>query len=158
MIAAVDPMAALKPLHLPPGPAFWPPAPGWWIVALFGLALLAAAIYLYRRRDSLYRTAQQELAAIRTEFERIGDGGHALRQVSRLLKRVALSTDRRERVALLSGEAWLAYLSERSGTPFLDAEKTAAFCRGLYQVSGPDTEDLDWLFEAAGRWIDRVLK
>jgi len=158
MIAAIDPMTALRPLHLPPDPSFWPPAPGWWAVGLSCLVLLAVAVFLYRNRNTLSRRALQELEAIRADFQRSGDGGQAQRRVSRLLKRVALSTDRREKVASLSGQAWLAYLKERSGTPFLSAAEAETFCQGMYSPRRPEPEDLEWLFEAAGRWIERVLR
>ena len=43
--SGIDPLSALRDIHLPPEPGFWPPAPGWWILALI-LVLVASALAL----------------------------------------------------------------------------------------------------------------
>ena len=39
---------ALRDIHLPGDPSWWPPAPGWWMLALL---LVAAHLVLVRRRE-----------------------------------------------------------------------------------------------------------
>ena len=41
-----DPLLQLRGVHLPPDPAWWPPAIGWWLVAL--LTILAIGWVIYR--------------------------------------------------------------------------------------------------------------
>jgi hypothetical protein len=113
-----DPLAGLRGYHLPEPVSWWPPAPGWWVLALLVL-VLAAALGLgfarrYRRgRPS--RIARQELAALRAAYQRDGDAAALSRGLSRLLRRVALSRFPRRRVAGLTGEDWLAFLDEQGG-------------------------------------------
>lgn len=59
----------LRDIHEPLPPPFWPPAPGWWILAFLILVLIAVATYLaWRRYRAIerarmpYRVAERELA------------------------------------------------------------------------------------------------
>ena len=44
-----DPLAQLRDIHLPDTGGFWPPAPGWWLLALLSLTALALAVLWWRR-------------------------------------------------------------------------------------------------------------
>ena len=44
-----DPLAELRPNILPEPVGLWPPAPGWWIVALLVLAaIITGGLWLFR--------------------------------------------------------------------------------------------------------------
>ena len=115
--------ADLSNLHdivLPVPVSYWPPAPGWWILAL---AMLAVAVILIVRLVARYRRNAYRRAALR-ELDAIGpavDGASAM-HISAVLKRTALVAFPREQVAGLTGPAWLAFL-DRTG-------HTEAFGRG----------------------------
>ena len=60
-----DPLSQLRDIHLPDTGGFWPPAPGWWLLALIALAALAGLIWWLRRqrrRTRWLRLAKAELA------------------------------------------------------------------------------------------------
>jgi hypothetical protein len=124
---------------------WWPPAPGWWLIAaLVGVWVIAGvwALIARYRRDAYRRVAL-------TELERLQAAGDAA-GLATLLKRVALSAFPREQVASLCGTAWLAFLDRTGATdaftrgPGRSIEE-AAFTRG----AKPDAA----LFDAARRWI-----
>ena len=107
-------ISGLEPMIAPEGVAFWPPAPGWY--GLFAIVILALVYIAYRivrqwRRDRYRREALRQLSRIREE------GALELRPadiaaLNHLLKLTAMHCYTRERVASLSGEPWLNFLSE----------------------------------------------
>jgi hypothetical protein len=145
-------LSQLHDIHLPAAVSWWPPAPGWWGVS--ALVLIAAGLvfvlYVRRRRNRWRAKALAELARLRD-----ANPEPLLRDLSVLLRRVAISRYPRHDVAALTGEAWLAFLDRTLG----DAK---AFQSGAGRVllSGPyagsaevDTASLLALCE---RWIKRL--
>ncbi len=126
---ASDPLAGLRDIHLPLDPSWWPPAPGWWLLAVLVL-LLSVAVALgwrrARRRGAPYRAARRELQGIRNRYRDDGDAAAAARRVSVLLRRVVLAVRGEPAVAGLVGERWLEFL-DRAGA-------TDAFSRGPGRV------------------------
>jgi hypothetical protein len=115
---ASDPLAGLRGYHLPEPVSWWPPAPGWWLLALLGLlAAGLAARWLARRhrRGAPARAALRELGALQTAYGRDGDAAAYARGLSRLLRRYALARFPRGQVAGLAGEDWLAFLDAHGG-------------------------------------------
>ncbi len=104
----------LRDIHLPDPVSWWPPAPGWWLLLAVALVLvLSVAVVGSRRRQKrrLYREAVNELDRIHGEtWEKSRDSTSLVRELSELLRRVALSVYPRDRVAGLIGEDWLRFL------------------------------------------------
>lgn len=97
----------------PAAAAWWPPAPGWYVLAAILLVLLCWQAFRSWRRwrlNAYRRQALAELSTIRTECDET-----RLREVPGLLKRSALSVWPRESVASLSGAAWHRFLDTTGG-------------------------------------------
>lgn len=109
----------LRDIHLPPEIGWWPPAIGWWILVISVLLLVYGAIHAYRyfTRKTAMTQAAKLLDILRLEDDT--PSLEKIRQLSCLLRRLAISTDTRSEVAGLHGIAWLSYLDQSvPGTPF----------------------------------------
>jgi hypothetical protein len=109
-----DPLQQLKDVHLPAEPSWWPPAPGWWLLALAALCLAALALRQLRRWQRrrrpyvqaalLHEQLVSDLQAGALEPERY------VHEANALLKRIMLHARDEASAAALSGEAWLERL------------------------------------------------
>jgi hypothetical protein len=109
----------LKDIHLPDAIGWWPPAAGWWILAALILLLMVFFIWFYKRltRKTAIKTAQKILAQIKQDTAR--DNDDKLRELSVLIRRVAMSVSPRAEAAGLIGREWLAFLDgSLKGSPF----------------------------------------
>jgi len=157
--------AALSNLHdivMPSPVSWWPPAPGWYVLAAL-LVVLAARIawrVACRRRAGAYRRAAlRELEGLQTRMGAPAQRLEALRQLPLLLKRTALAAWPREEVAGLSGMEWLAFLDRSSGmNEFMDGGGRIlldlAYGRSPSLESLTD-EEVRALTGLAGRWIEK---
>ena len=115
-----DLLQQLRDIHLPAEPAWWPPAPGWWLLALITLGL---AIWLgsrlraaYRRRQPV-KLARQYYDDLYDAFGRGEiDGPAYLQQTNELLKRLYVHGVGDDRARSANDAQWLAYLDEQSGS------------------------------------------
>jgi hypothetical protein len=108
-------IAHFNPVQAPEAVEFWPVTIGWYLLAGLLILLIALLVYLqYRRwRHNQYRReALHALRAMEAELLEPDTRQSAIVQLSELLKRVALKVFPRERVASLTGEEWLAFLSQ----------------------------------------------
>lgn len=110
-----DPLAALHPLRPPEPLPWWPPAPGWWLLAGLLLAALAWAAWRswrHYRRNAYRRAARQAVQGILARHAEHGDSARTLGELNTVLKAVALQSCPRAEVASLSGERWRNFLNE----------------------------------------------
>jgi hypothetical protein len=147
----------LRDIHLPAAPPFWPPAPGWWLVAAAALLVLAWLGRVALRRHRLRRQRQQALAAL-AQFERdlaSERSPGALAQISIMLRRLALLRFPRRDVAALTGNNWLRFLDESGGGGrFLDGPGRV-LATGPYQAVLPADTDVRELVALVRSWIVR---
>jgi len=95
----------LRDIVVPEPPPLWPPAPGFWVLAIVILAVVAALFLWWRRareRNAYRRAGLALLKTVRTT-----------RDVNVILKRVALAAYPRPTVASLYGDDWVAFLDDR---------------------------------------------
>ena len=143
-----EPATSLDRLHdiaLPPAVAWWPPAPGWYVV--FTLALVAAAWMAFRawkrwQSNAYRREAARALASLESSAA-----------IAELLRRTALAIAPRSVIAEKTGTAWLDWLAAQFPEPMPDTVRTQ-LTAGVY---GPPaaSHELNVLRDYAGRWITR---
>lgn len=120
----------LRDVHRPPAPPLWPPAPGWWLLAV-GLAVAGVGLWLWRRARA--RRQARLLALFDAALASAGTPSERLARSSELLRRAA----RRHRADAdrLDGEAWLVFL-DTPRTRFLQGP-------GRRLLDGPFRPDID---------------
>ena len=109
----------LKDIHLPETIGWWPPAIGWWLIAIFIPLIIVFLYWLYKRltRKSAIKTAIKSLAIIK-QYSNL-ENDKKLRELSILIRRVAISVSPRAEAASLTGHQWLAFLDKSlAGAPF----------------------------------------
>ena len=106
-------LTQLAPAHAPPAPSWWPPAPGWW--ALGALAALLAAGAAWWLRDPHRASRRAALRELRRIREQVADPGSSARAIESVLRRYAMAVFGGERVARLTGKAWLEFLAAEGG-------------------------------------------
>lgn len=147
-----DPLAQLHPLREPAMTGWWPPAPGWWLLALLLLIALAALgwwLWQRYRANAYRRQALAQLAQIRSDYAGGSGPEQSLVALNALLKSVALRAYPRREVAALSGRAWLAFLNQQ-GAGKLQFEEALVVA---HYRQDPGEVDLDDLLACSARWI-----
>ena len=113
-----DLLAQLRDIHAAPELPWWPPAPGWWALALLLLLVLA---WLARRALVKYRTLQRrrQMLAWVDGLQATVDAGQNpqafLSILNQIFKIVALKAFPEHHCAQLSGSEWVDFLKEQIG-------------------------------------------
>jgi len=147
-----NPLSGLRDIHLPAPVSFWPPAPGWWMLAVGLLVFLALGLWWWRRyrRHRYRRQAMKALQDLRRAWQDGQSETELLGGISILLRRVAITRYGRRPVAALHGEAWLAFLDRTGrGTDFQT--------RGQELVDAPyrpgPVNSTETILDLASRWV-----
>ena len=148
----------LRDVHEGIAPEWWPPAPGWWLMAALSLVVIAGLLWLWRnrRRQTPRRVALAELTRLRGDFQRDGDGTAIAVGISTLLRRLALTHFPRSQVAGLVGDAWLQFLDRTGGNNQFSAGPGRALIRAPYRPT--EAFEIEALLNVAETWIKRVGK
>lgn len=147
-----DPLAALAPLRAPEAIGAWPPAPGWWLLAITVLAGIAAgAIWLLRRyqRNRYRRQGLEVLKRIEERYQQNRDPIACSAAINSLLKRVALQAYPQRNIAALSGQDWVDFLQDSGAGVF---EPVFA---DLHYRPRADHMPIETLLTQAREWINQ---
>jgi hypothetical protein len=150
----------LRDIHAAAPPALWPPAPGWWVLAVVLVVLLAmTALWLLRRYRAyrLKRKIMDELDTLTTSKAEENTEDFLI-QLSVLLRRIALRRHSRERVASLTGNDWLRFLDATGGGGEFEHGVGQILEIGPYRPPGPEPLPADELLALARRWVLQNIK
>ena len=159
MNPATGQLLDLRDIHAAPPPGLWPPAPGWWLLALL-LAVLAVLLLVRLRRllrvRRFRRRVLQELEDIGVRCRAEDPAGLAA-AVNTWLRRVALLRYPREQVASLTGNAWLEFLDATGGGGAFSGGAGRVLDSGPYSLhTAPAPREM--LLALAREWAGRNLE
>lgn len=119
------PLPGLRDIHPPDPISWWPPAPGWWLVATILILIWAVTLRFFLcwiRKKKLYRAALLELNILEAGYKAHKDAHYLAAEISSLLRRVCLSPSfprtqskqsnnlQDNNSKLFSARSWLAFL------------------------------------------------
>ncbi len=135
----------IEDIILPGEPGFWPPAPGWWLLALILLVALLRIIRRLWRGWPRWRARRRALGAIRR--------AHNAAEINRLLKGYAVRWLAAPPAA--QGDAWVQWMLQQGpALPPEDREVLKQLAEAPYRPDGiPDPEQLK---RAVIHWIRKV--
>ena len=148
----------LKDIHLPEAIGWWPPAIGWWLLAVLIPLLIVLLYWIYKRltRRTAIKTAKKNLAAIKENPAL--DNNKKLRELSMLLRRVAISVTPRTEVASLTGRQWLAFLDKSlTGAPFSEG-RGQLLADAPYRNTPPGELEISQLISLCEDWLKAQTK
>ncbi|MGX5202133.1 DUF4381 domain-containing protein [Aliikangiella sp. IMCC44632] len=161
MNQAEDPLAQLRPIHLPEINQSLMLAPGWWVV--IGL-LIAFVVYLGMR----WHKKRQKLKLIKpalTELENIATAKPnpaSVAQLSALMKRVCLTLYPAKQIASLAGIEWLNFIQQQTQTKLFNESQEKLFEAYIYQApnSASPLDEKDWaaLIQQSKLAIEQLIK
>jgi len=150
-------LKALADIDVPPPVSWWPETWGWTLLAVVLAVVVAFAVWRWLRHRRLNRYRREALALLaRLSGDNTED---AAREISELLKRVALAAWPRIEVASLSGDTWVTFLREHGGGTEIGAEAARLLGDGEYRASngrdGISNGQVRVLADTAGLWIEK---
>ena len=133
-----------------PGPvSWWPPAAFWWcLIALAAIWMLYGITSAIDRwfKNAYRRQALRELAALKHP---------QVATVSQILKRVAMVSFSRDRVASLSGEGWLQFLDQTCERVDFQSAPVNQIGTASRETAAGTCSESDWhkMIAIARNWI-----
>ncbi len=144
----------LRDIHIPDAIGLWPPAIGWWILAI----LIPIILYLLWRsvrfitRKTALKSAKKQFKALKINTKLTAQ--QRLIALSQLIRRTAISLNADKAVASLTGQGWLAFLNSSLTSPVFNDELGRLLTEGLYQ-SHIEDDNMTQLVEACEQWLQQ---
>lgn len=148
-----DLLSQLRDIHSAASVPWWPPAPGWWVLAMLVLAVL---VWIGKRLLKGFRNHQrrQQMLAwvdlLNISTDPRSEPQAYLATLNRIFKLIALRAFPQQSCAQLSGQDWADFLIERM-TKSPSAESLNILATGPYDPA--PVFDPELLSNLARNWI-----
>lgn len=141
--------------------AFWPPAPGYYLLVLMAALCLAIfyfrkkiIIKLFKRQKKWQRFAISELKNIEETMELSSQS--TIMELSELIRRIAMHKFSRKECASLEGKAWLLWLNEHDPSNYDWQKNAEILTKGPYAPADAkfDSRQVKSIINAIRRWTE----
>ena len=155
-------LAQLADIHLPAEVSFWPPAIGWWILALLLLIAGSFATKKLYEKVEQRKACQYALAELEGCLKRLDESTDQekllryVNDVNTVLRRVALVKFPESNPGSLIGETWIAFIRRTGKSSQLDEQLSAALSHGRFRKQVE--VDSQALNQMAHSWILSVYQ
>jgi len=147
----------LRDIHLPPEISWWPLAWGWWALLALVVLILVILFNWWRQRSSSQKhvdlsaqaSALKELERIEQQYSH--DPLGLVRELSVLLRRIAISLYGRRNVAGLTGMTWLQFLDKQGSSPVFSERFQQSLTELPYRAQG--STDAQALVQEVRQWL-----
>ncbi|OEO26398.1 hypothetical protein AX279_06145 [Pseudomonas sp. J237] len=160
----MNPLDQLQPLIQPDPISLWPPAPGWWLLAVLLPVVLWALYRLLKKlrrnqadkqpdisQDPLRLAALSELEALQKPYDGM-QAGPWLQSLNSLLKRLCVQRYPDSQCHTLTSRQWLAFLDNRC--PAAGLTRWMILVEGAYRPHCLlDDKAIAGLHQAVDTWI-----
>ena len=152
-----DPLLQLRDIHLPAPISWWPPAPGWWLLAILVVTLIVFSIRWWQRRlaQNCYRAeALQHLDELQLSLT--NEPLDQCREILALLRRTAKTAYPQLSIESELTSAMLTRLNQCCATPVFDEEIQQQLGKIPYQKNPEISEKLiQKLRESTRQWLKK---
>ena len=136
MQVPIDKTLQLHDIHLPDPAGWWPPAPGWWILAILLTALLTwmtVSVWRWLKYWHWRKRILQEFS----HFESI-DNVYFLTRITEKLRQLAIAVYPQDEVASLTGDSWLEFLDKHAEQKGFSQHPARLIIESPYTGKQPD--------------------
>ncbi len=148
----------LRDIHLPEAISWWPPALGWWLLLVLVPLVIYFVYWLVKsiNRKTAIKTAKKLLLQLKQD-NRL-DNAQKLKEISTLIRRVAISTFSRAECADLTGQQWLEFLDRSvKGAPFAQGVGQL-LATAPYRNYSPTEQEITGLINLCESWLKAQTK
>ena len=140
----------LQPLREPAALSWWPPAPGWWVLAALLLALIVALLRMLLKKYRAGAALREARKTIKQLREQDLAPQALSRELSQLQRQLGIALRGRSACAGLSGEDWRGFLNSlgRNGEEYFEPQ-----LMDLPYRPSVDPADSEELLAATERWV-----
>jgi apolipoprotein N-acyltransferase len=169
----------LADIHLPANISAWPPAIGWWLLALLGIAIIVGVFYWLKRHQKKWRYRRAALAllsqhyqtwqaqqsqnesvettknTVNTDRNSAPSTIQCATRMMAILKRTALTAYGYDK-ATLFGQAWVDFINQKTQQDIVSDELAEWMINQQYQKASTnqqDTVNITTLYRACEKWI-----
>lgn len=143
----------LRDIHLPEPVGWWPPAPGWWLLAVFIPLIIGLLFWLYKKltKKTAIKAARKQLLQIKQSKD--STSREKLQAISSLFRRVAISIAGRYNCAGLTGQEWLDYLDRTGNCSTFKEGIGHLLIDAPYRQSVPTDQEINQLIGLCENWL-----